>query len=119
MAHGYCYRLYSTAVYSNTMKLYPEPEITKIPLESMILQLKAIGVHDTLMFPYPTQPDKQKIMEAINNLLEMQALKGELDRLMVGADKTHLTELGRVLSFIPLEPLYGKMLLMARQKGVP
>lgn len=25
VAHGYCYRLYSTAVYSNTMKVYPDP----------------------------------------------------------------------------------------------
>lgn len=57
----------------------------------MILQLKAIGVHDTLRFPYPTQPNKQKIMEAINNLLEMQALQGELIRLMVDADRTQLT----------------------------
>lgn len=49
----------------------------------------------------------------------MKAIDGELPENTNGADRTKLTELGRVLSFIPLEPLYGKMLLMGRNKQVP
>jgi ATP-dependent RNA helicase DHX37/DHR1 len=58
VAHGYCYRLYSTAVYANIMKEFPEPEISKIPLQNTVLQLKAIGVQDVLRFPFPTCPLK-------------------------------------------------------------
>lgn len=119
VAHGYCYRLYSTAVYSNIMEEFPEPEISKIPLENTVLQLKAIGVQDVLRFPFPTCPDKEKLTDAINKLLEMKALSGETLQSAFSADHTKLTELGRVLSFIPLEPLYGKMLLMGRNKNIP
>lgn len=61
VAHGYCYRLYSTAVYSNIMQEFPDPEISKIPLENTVLQLKAIGVQDVIRFPFPTCPDRVKL----------------------------------------------------------
>lgn len=56
VAHGYCYRLYSTAVYSKSLKEFPDPEITKVPLENVVLQLKAVGIQDVLRFPFPTSP---------------------------------------------------------------
>ncbi len=35
--HGYCYRLYSAALYANIMEEHPEPEICRLPLESVVL----------------------------------------------------------------------------------
>lgn len=54
--HGYCYRLYSSALYANIMEEYPLPEICKLPLESVLLQLKTIGIPDVFIFPFPTPP---------------------------------------------------------------
>ena len=47
------------------MEEYPEPEINKQPLESVILQIKAIGYNDTFTFPFPTPPDRQSIMKGL------------------------------------------------------
>ncbi len=44
VSHGYCYRLYTAALYGNIMPDYPDPEIVKQPLEQIILQLKNIGI---------------------------------------------------------------------------
>lgn len=55
-AHGYCYRLYSSALYANIMEEFPDPEIVKQPLESVLLQIKAIGFRNSYTFPFPTQP---------------------------------------------------------------
>ncbi len=37
---GFCYRLYSHAVYGNVFKQFSPPEITNLPLEPTVLQLK-------------------------------------------------------------------------------
>ncbi len=60
-AHGYCYRLYSAALYANIMDEFPPPEILKQPLDSTILQLKSIGIENVFAFPFPTKPDTNKI----------------------------------------------------------
>ena len=52
---GYCYRLYSAAVFSK-MDEFSQPEILKTPLDQVVLQLKSIGAKDLLMFPFVTLP---------------------------------------------------------------
>jgi len=42
--HGYCYRLYSNALFANIMPEHPTSEVDKIPLEGIILELKGIGI---------------------------------------------------------------------------
>jgi ATP-dependent RNA helicase DHX37/DHR1 len=55
---GYCYRLYSSAVYVNIFQKYDPPEITESPLEQVILSMKNIGVRDIFKFPFLTCPPK-------------------------------------------------------------
>ena len=55
-AHGYCYRLFSSALYANKMEKHPDPEICKLPLDSTILQIKSIGFQNVYSFPFPTPP---------------------------------------------------------------
>ena len=67
--HGYCYRLYSSALYANIMDEYPLPEISKLPLEGVILQLKSIGIENVYDFPFPTSPDISKLKPTLESLL--------------------------------------------------
>jgi ATP-dependent RNA helicase DHX37/DHR1 len=64
-AHGYCYRLYSAALYANIMEQFSAPEILKQPLDSTILQLKAIGIENVYTFPFPTKPEVAKISHTL------------------------------------------------------
>lgn len=67
--HGYCYRLYSAALYANIMEEHPEPEITKLPLESVVLEIKAIGFSNVFGFPFPTPPTNSALKKSLDNLL--------------------------------------------------
>lgn len=67
--HGYCYRLYSSALYANIMEEYPLPEINKQPLESVILQLKSMGIENIYEFPFPTRPPVTKMHESLLQLI--------------------------------------------------
>ena len=68
-AHGYCYRLYSSALYSNIMEEFPDPEIVKQPLESILLQIKSIGFKNSYTFPFPTCPEDISIHQALQGLI--------------------------------------------------
>jgi len=122
---GFCYRLYSTPVYANIFKKFSDPEILNTPIESVILQLKAIGIKNILRFPFPTIPNLNHIKDAIISLVKLKALEtqGEEDEyvfetiaknIAINKDETTLTELGKILVYIPLHPRYAKMLLKAR-----
>ena len=54
---GHCYRLYSSAVFGNYFSEFASPEISRVPLDGVILQMKAVGIQNILNFPFPTQPD--------------------------------------------------------------
>lgn len=51
------------------MEEYPLPEICKLPLESVLLQLKTIGIPDVFAFPFPTAPENTKIKDTLSSLL--------------------------------------------------
>lgn len=63
--HGYCYRLYSAALFANIMGEYPEPEICRLPLESVVLEVKAIGFKDIFAFPFPTPPENNALKRSL------------------------------------------------------
>lgn len=67
--HGYCYRLYSSALYANIMEEHPAPEITKLPLESVVLEVKAIGFSNIFSFPFPSPPTNEALKLALDNLI--------------------------------------------------
>lgn len=76
--HGYCYRLYSSALYANIMEEFPEPEIRRLPLESIVLEIKCIGFGNVFRFPFPTRPDEDVLRKCMDNLIEAGALEGEV-----------------------------------------
>lgn len=101
---GYCYRLYSQAVF-NKFKEFSDPEIVKEPLDSSILTLKTIGIQDIEKFPFVTRPSDQNINQAVDELKKVGAL----------SEDSKVTPLGSSLSQLPIKPRLGKMLLMARK----
>lgn len=121
---GYCYRLYSAALFSK-MDEFTEPEILKSPLDQTILQLKSIGAKDLLQFPFVTMPPLKALIAALRHLTILGALevkdRDSLDSLLefkLVRDNTSVTELGTLLSKIPLSPRFSKMMVLAAKYSV-
>jgi len=104
---GHCYRLYSSAVYERDFEEYAEPEILRMPIEGVVLQLKSMDLQHVTNFPFPTPPDRQSLVKAENLLTYLGAISSD----------GKITPAGRDLSVYPLSPRFSKMLLIGHQYG--
>ena len=102
---GHCYRLYSSAVYERDFAEHADPEILRTPMESVVMQLKSMGIDRVAQFPFPTPPDRESLLKAEKLLRHMGAL----------SESGQVTTLGRSLSNYPLSPRLGKMLVLGNQ----
>lgn len=102
---GHCYRLYSSAVFNNRFAEFSAPEIATVPIDGMILQMKNMGIHDVIRFPFPTPPDQDALTSAICMLKNLGLLDSD----------EKMTSLGRIVSSFPVSPRYGKMLALSKQ----
>jgi len=115
---GHCYRLYSSAFFEQYMNLFAEPEITTIPLENLLLQMRSMGVAEVENFPFPTPPPRASVRRALHSLLQLGAMKGHVgDDTYAGLTKvTHkvsVTPLGTAMSKYPINVRLAKMLVKA------
>ena len=104
---GHCYRLYSSAVFERDFEEYAAPEITRTPLEGVVLQLKSMGA-PVLNFPFPTPPDRESLRKAKNLLSYLGALSPD----------GKVTKLGHELSLYPLNPRFARMSAMGVAQGL-
>jgi len=104
---GHCYRLYSSAIYESAFPEYTDPEILRTPIEGVVLQMKSMGLHNVVNFPFPTPPSREGLAKAEKLLKNLGAL----------APNGQVTELGHRLSTYPLSPRFGKMLQIGHQHG--
>ena len=105
---GHCYRLYSSAVYERDFPEFGEPEITRTPIEGVVLQLKSMGIPKVAAFPFPTPPDHASLVKAERLLEYLGALSAE----------GKVTAMGKELSLYPLSPRLSRMLCIAQAHGV-
>ncbi|KAJ7009205.1 ATP-dependent RNA helicase DEAH13-like isoform X1 [Populus alba x Populus x berolinensis] len=102
---GHCYRLYSSAVYNNILPDFSCAEISKVPVDSIVLVLKSMHIDKVEKFPFPTPPEAAALVEAERCLKTLEAL-----------DNTgRLTSLGKAMACYPMSPRHSRMLLTAIQ----
>jgi len=101
---GQCYRVFPLEVFEKQLAEETIPEIQRVNLSQVILQLKTIGVKSPQAFPYVSKPSRESLRKAMEELY----LLGALD----GAD-ADLTPLGQKMSLLPLEPMFANLLLQA------
>ncbi|AMD21767.1 HFL089Cp [Eremothecium sinecaudum] len=99
---GHCYRLYSSAVYERDFEQFSQPEILRMPVENVVLQMKSMSIHRITNFPFPTPPDPLSLSKAIYLLQHLGALD----------ENEKITIDGRKMSLFPLSPRFSKMLLV-------
>ena len=106
---GICIRLYDEQDFLSRPE-FTEPEILRTNLASVILQMTSLGLGDIAAFPFVESPDSRYIRDGIR-LLE------ELGAIYTKHHHYHLTDIGRILSQLPIDPRLARMLVEARQLG--
>lgn len=109
---GISYKLFSKKLYEENMVSMPQPEISRISLESLFISVKAMGIKDVKKFLSTglEPPPAESIDKAAKNLTTV----GLLDDL-----DGSLTELGKYISLMPtMDSKYGKLLLYSIILGV-
>ncbi|XP_022757934.1 ATP-dependent RNA helicase DEAH13 isoform X2 [Durio zibethinus] len=102
---GHCYRLYSPAVFNNILPDFSCTEISKIPVDGIVLLMKSMGIDKVANFPFPTSPGPTALVEAERCLKALEALDSN----------GRLTSLGKAMAHYPMSPRHSRMLLTVIQ----
>lgn len=105
-APGVCIRLYSEEDFESRPR-YTDPEILRTNLAAVILQMAALKLGDISEFGFLDPPDARSIRDGVQLLQELGAFD------FAGA----LTDVGRRLARLPLDPRIGRMILAAEDEN--
>ncbi|MEU6545764.1 ATP-dependent RNA helicase HrpA [Streptomyces sp. NPDC046859] len=108
---GVCIRLYSEDDFLARPE-FTDAEILRTNLASVILQMTAAGLGDIEKFPFIDPPDHRNIRDGVQLLQEL----GALDPAQKDARK-RLTDTGRKLAQLPVDPRLARMVLEADRNG--
>ncbi|MFJ5212235.1 ATP-dependent RNA helicase HrpA [Streptomyces nigra] len=108
---GICIRLYSEDDFLARPE-FTDAEILRTNLASVILQMTAAGLGDIEKFPFIDPPDHRNIRDGVQLLQEL----GALDPAQKDPRK-RLTETGRKLAQLPVDPRLARMVLEADRNG--
>ena len=102
VASGICVRLYEEDDYLGRAQ-YTDPEILRTSLADVILRTKTMGFGDLEKFPFIDRPSRKQINDGLHQLTELGALDSHKS----------ITDIGRKLAKMPVDPRIGRMLLAA------
>ena len=103
---GVCIRLYSEEDFSLRPE-FTDPEIKRSNLASVILQMKSLRLGDIDAFPFVEMPERKMIGDGYKLLEELGAVD----------DQRRLTNTGKQLAKLPLDPRVARMVLAARDEN--
>uniref|UniRef100_A0A6Q2YHG6 RNA helicase n=1 Tax=Esox lucius TaxID=8010 RepID=A0A6Q2YHG6_ESOLU len=117
---GHCYRLYSSAVFGD-FSLFSEAEITRRPVEDLVLQMKDLNIDKVVNFPFPTPPSTEALVAAEQLLVSLGALEepprsGQVKEMERARLSCPISPLGRAMASFPVAPRYAKMLALGKQQ---
>ncbi|KAA1200993.1 ATP-dependent RNA helicase HrpA [Vibrio cholerae] len=108
---GICIRLYSEEDFLSRPE-FTDPEILRTNLASVILQMTALGLGDIEAFPFVEAPDKRNVQDGVRLLEELGAINDQIKD-----PKKRLTESGKQLARLPIDPRLARMVLEASKFG--
>jgi ATP-dependent helicase HrpA len=106
VAPGICVRLYDEQDFLRRPE-FTDAEILRTNLASVIVQLLASRLGDIEDFPFVDPPDRRQISDGFTLLEELGAVR----------ERSVLTETGRGLARLPVDPRIGRMVIEASRRG--
>lgn len=98
---GVCVRLYSQQTYQDEMSECRLPAVMETNLSHLVLLLKRLDIADMGQCKFLDRPAPEALMQALEDLDYLAALD----------DDGNLSEVGIIMSELPLEPLLAKALI--------
>jgi ATP-dependent helicase HrpA len=128
VSDGIAIRLYSEEDFEGRPE-FTDPEILRTNLASVILQMASLKLGDIARFPFVEPPDRRNVKAGTDLLEELGAVtteatpqrhtdrtSGRPDR-MTSRPGVRLTDVGRRLARLPIDPRLGRMILEAERLG--
>ncbi len=103
---GVCIRLYSEEDYINR-PLFTDPEILRVNLAAVILQMKILKIGNVFEFPFINMPERKYINDGIKLLNELGAIN----------ENQEINDIGRAIGKFSVDPRMGRMLVEANREG--
>ena len=126
---GICIRLYAEDDFQSRPE-FTDPEILRTNLASVILRMAALDLGAVAGFPFIDPPDTRNVADGIRLLTELGAVEqasggdGESSGAVGPARAAgraegglRLTEVGRKLARLPVDPRLGRMIIEAGRNG--
>jgi ATP-dependent helicase HrpA len=104
---GIAIRLYTEADFEARPE-FTDPEILRTNLASVLLRMAALDLGDVEDFPFVDPPDRRAVADGVALLEELHALD----------EHGKLTDTGRALAALPLDPRMARMVVEADKCGV-
>jgi len=106
---GIAIRLYSEEDFTKRPE-FTEPEILRTNLAAVILQMISLGLGDIASFPFLQPPDSRGIKDGLDLLRELGAVDG-------AGETPRLTQVGKQLSQLPIDPRLARMIIESKKHG--
>ena len=113
--NGVCIRLYSEEDYLNR-PLFTQPEILRSNLAEVILRMIALKLGEISDFPFIDRPAERSIRDGFDLLVELGAIR-HVNEKGKAAVRYQLTENGRTMARLPIDPRLSRMLIEAQKEG--
>lgn len=113
VSEGIAIRLYSEEDFEARPE-FTDPEILRTNLASVILQMASLRLGDIARFPFVEPPDRRNVKAGTDLLEELGAVTSSPDERGKGV---RLTNVGRRLARLPIDPRLGRMILEAERLG--
>ncbi|MCP5346279.1 MAG: ATP-dependent RNA helicase HrpA [Gammaproteobacteria bacterium] len=106
VAEGVCIRLYSEADFQSR-PAFTDPEIKRTNLAAVILQMLYLRLGEVSEFPFIEPPENKAVNDGYKLLFELGAIDA----------RQQLTEIGRTMARLPVDPRLARMLIAAGRNG--
>ncbi len=115
LADGIAIRLYAEDDFEGR-PAFTEPEILRTSLASVLLHMISVGVvsspDDVASFPFVEAPDTRSIRDGLQLLTDLGAVT------TARGGKTRLTDVGRAIARLPLDPRQARMIVEGAKHSV-
>lgn len=122
---GHCYRLYTSAVYTNDFPEHAKPRILQKPVEDVLLQMKSMNIDNVVNFPFPTRPSIDSLKAAEKKLILLGALddsklkKARFEDIAKTEYSSRPTPLGRAMARFSVSARCSKMIVLSPSDLLP
>lgn len=109
VSEGVCIRLYSEEDFLGRAE-FTDPEILRTNLASVILQMLSLNLGSIQAFPFVQPPDSRFVNDGVRLLEELTATHKRNGTLQ-------LTQMGRQIARLPVDPRYARMVVEGGKNG--